>query len=79
MLTVFLKRDSYKAVVGQIGDLIATAVTEIDSETLAKLPLIPENPTHAHYVPLMPVIILIDRLRGKSFDFEYHIKRDFCF
>lgn len=64
MLSIYLKRDSFKEVTGQIGDLVSKAVSEIDTEILAKLPLIPENPTHAHYVPLMPVIFLIERLRG---------------
>ena len=65
MLTVYLKRDSLKPVADQIGELVAKAVSEIDTETLSKLPLVPENPTHAHYVPLMPVLFLVSRLRGK--------------
>merc|ERR1719394_2399235 len=63
MLTVYLKRDSYRQVVGQIAKLVSAAVNEVDLELVAKLCLNPRNPTHAHYVTRMPVIFLIDSLK----------------
>ena len=67
MLTVFIKRDSYRQVVTQIGEMVARSISEIDMEQVKKLTLNPQNPTHAHYVQQMPVIFMIDRLRGQFF------------
>ena len=68
MLTVYLKRDSYREVVGQIAELVAKAINEVDVKLVESLCLNPQNPTHAHYVQRMPVLFLIDLLKGEFYD-----------
>lgn len=70
MLTVYVKRDSYHPVVNQIGEMVANSISEIDMELVKKLTLNPSNPTHAHYVQKMPVIFMIDRLKGSQIFYD---------